>query len=149
VNQGTVSATGLEVVADATLGALALGGGGTLQRARGRDADGAAIELEYEPAVHGNLWAEAPLPARARLAVELSGTGAQRYIDLDTGTISSLPRSLQAGLRLSREFPLGGAGPWRRLDVALAVENLADRAIYDQAGLPQPGRTLRIMGRLW
>jgi hypothetical protein len=108
-----------------------------------------AAELECEPTVHGNLWVDAPLPARAQLGVELSGTGAQRYIDLDSGSFSSLSRSLQIGLRLSRDFALGAAGPWRRLDIALAIDNLADRPIYDQAGLPQPGRTVRCQARLW
>jgi len=149
VNQGRVSATGMEIVADATLGALALGGSGTLQRARGRDAQGGTTALEYEPTIQGDLWAEAPLPASARLALDLHGTGRQRYIDIDSGVFSTLPRTMQAGLRLSRAFAFGITGPWQRLDVTLAVENLTDRPIFDQAGLPRPGRTIRLQTRLW
>ena len=32
----------------------------------------------------------------------------------------------------------------QRLAAVLAVDNLGDRAAYDQCGLPQPGRTLRL-----
>ncbi len=149
VNQGRVSATGMEIVADATVGALALGGSGTLQRTRGRDALGAATALEYEPTVQGGLWAEAPSPWRTRLGLDLRGTGRQRYIDIDSGAYSSLSPTMQLGLRLSRAFEFGATGPWQRLDLTIAVENLADRPIFDQAGLPQPGRTLRLQTRLW
>jgi hypothetical protein len=55
---------------------------------------------------------------------------------------------MQIGLRLSRVFAFG-AGPWQRLDLSIAVDNLADQPIFDQAGLPQPGRTFRIQTRLW
>jgi iron complex outermembrane receptor protein len=149
VNQGRVSARGIELVADATLGAFALGGSGALQRSRGEDALGAAAELEYEPTIYGGVWAEAPLPARTRLGLDLRGTGRQRYIDIDSGVFSSLSRTMQIGLRLSRAFVFGITGPWERLDVTLAVENLADQPIFDQAGLPRPGRTVRLQTRLW
>ena len=149
VNQGRVRATGCEVVADVILRALAMGGSGTLQRVRGRGILGAATDLEYEPMVSGGLWAEAPLPARTRLGLDVHGTGRQRFIDIDSGAFSTLSRSMQIGLRLSRAFEFGATGPWQRLDVAIAVENLADQPIFDQAGLPQPGRTIRLQTRLW
>jgi len=149
VNQGRITARGVELVADATVGAFALGGSGALQRSRGEDALGAAAELEYEPTIYGGLWAEAPLPMRTRLGLDLRGTGRQRYIDIDSGAFSSLSQTMQIGLRLSRGFALDVTGPWERLDVTLAVENLADQPIFDQAGLPQPGRTIRVQARLW
>ncbi len=149
VNQGRLTATGMEVIADATMGALALGGSATLQRTRGESAPGVTTELEYEPTIHGGVWAEAPLPADVRLVLDARGTGRQRYVDLDSGDFSSLARSMQVGLRLSRAFAFGAAGPWRRLDLAIAVDNLGDQPIFDQAGLPQPGRTFRFQTRLW
>jgi outer membrane receptor protein involved in Fe transport len=149
VNQGRVTARGVELVADAAVGAFMLGGSGALQRSRGEDALRAAAELEYEPTIYGGLWAEAPLPMRTRLGLDLRGTGRQRYIDIDSGAFSSLSRTLQIGLRLSRAFVFGVTGPWQRLDMTLAVENIADQPIFDQAGLPQPGRTFRLQTRLW
>jgi iron complex outermembrane receptor protein len=149
VNWGRTVAIGLEVLADVKAGAFALGGSATLQRARGATPDGGEIELEYEPSVHGAVWTEAPLPGGARLGLEARGTGRQRFLDIDSGALASLPRSVRLDLRLWRGFRLAVPGPWRRVEGILAVENLADRPIYDQAGLPQPGRTLRLQARLW
>lgn len=148
VNLGGVTARGVEVVARWDAGALAWGGDLTLQRTRGADAAGAATPLEYEPALQGGAWIETPLPFSLRLGAELRGAGAQRHRDLDSGEWRTLAPGARVDLRLARGFTLGGAA-LRRLDAALAVENAADQAVFDQAGLPQPGRTLRVMARLW
>jgi iron complex outermembrane receptor protein len=149
VNQGRVGAQGVEALGDLAAGALAFGGSVTLQRVRGRGAQGIATELEYEPSVYGRLWGDAPLPGRARLSLEVHGTGEQRFIDIDSGEFSALSSSLQLDLRLSRGFELGDAGPWRRVDAVIALENAGDQPVFDQAGLPQPGRTIRLQARLW
>jgi iron complex outermembrane receptor protein len=149
VNQGRVTADGIEMLGDAAFGRFAVGGDLTLQRPRGLAADGTDTELEYEPAVHGGVWCEAPLPGRARLGAGVRGMGEQRYIDLDSGDFAVLSASVRLDLRLSRGFALGNAGPWRRVDALLSVENVADQTVFDQAGLPQPGRTIRVRARLW
>jgi iron complex outermembrane receptor protein len=149
VNQGRVSAQGVEVLGDLTVGALTLGGNVTLQRVRGRSAQGDVTRLEYEPSVYGGAWGEAPLPGRARLGLEVHGTGEQRFIDTDSGTFSTLAPSCHFNVRLARGFELSAAGPWRRVDAVVAIENVGDQPVFDQAGLPQPGRTIRIQARLW
>jgi iron complex outermembrane receptor protein len=149
VNLGQVRARGLEVLADATAGALSLGASLSVQRVRGRGDAGNETELEYEPAVHGGVWAEAPLPGGARFGLDARGTGAQRFIDLDSGSLATLAPGLRLDASLSRGFEIGTSGPWRRLELRLAVENLADQPLYDQAGLPQPGRTVRLQARFW
>jgi iron complex outermembrane receptor protein len=146
INQGRVTADGVEVFGSFGIGRIALGGDATVQHVRGLDD----TELEYEPAFHGKAWVEAPLPADVRAGVVAEGFGRQRYIDIDTGGFGTLARSLRLDLRFSRAFRLGVAGgPWRRLTATLAVENLADQAVFDQAGLPQPGRTVAVQMRLW
>jgi len=146
INQGRVTADGVEMLGQLPLGRFALGGDASVQHVRGLDD----TELEYEPAFHGKAWVEAPLPADVRAGVVVEGFGRQRYIDIDTGGFGTLGRSARLDLRLSRAFQLGAAGgPWRRLNATLAVENLADQAVFDQAGLPQPGRTIRMQMRLW
>jgi iron complex outermembrane receptor protein len=149
VNLGRTTAQGIEVLGDVTAVGLAFGASVTLQRVRGRSAGGEETELEYEPSIYGGAWGEAPLPGRARLGLELHGTGAQRFIDLDSGAFSSLSPSVRFDLRLSRRFELGAAGPWQRVDALVALENVADQPVFDQAGLPQPGRTIRFQARLW
>jgi iron complex outermembrane receptor protein len=148
VNLGRVSAQGLEVLGDITAGAFAAGGNLTLQHVRGRGADGKETDLEYEPAVYGGAWGEVGLPGRTRLGLEAHATGEQRFIDLDQGGFSTLAPSVRFDLRVSRTFDLGPPGPWRSVEALIALENLADQPVFDQAGLPQAGRTVRLQARL-
>lgn len=149
VNLGRLTAQGVEAFGDVTAGRVALGGNVTLERARGRNAAGGEAELEYEPTIYGGVWGETALPGRARLGLDVHGTGSQKFVDLDTGAFSTLSPSLRLDLRLSRGFEIGAAGPWRRLEALIALENVGDQPIFDQAGLPQPGRTIRLQARLW
>lgn len=149
VNLGRITAQGVEAVGRVSAGPLMIGADATLQRTRGLDARGDETELEYEPAAIGRLWAEAPLIAGARVGVAAHGTGEQRFIDLDSGSLATLSPSARFDVTVSRSFELRAAGAWRRLDALVAVENLADQPVFDQAGLPQPGRTVRLQARLW
>jgi len=149
VNLGRVSASGLEVVGERAMGPVLAAASLALQHVRGRDAAGDAVELEYEPAIAGGVGIEAPLPLRARIAAQAQLTGRQHYLDLDRGAFAVLGSSARIDLRAGRGFDLGAAGPLRRLDAELAIENVADQPVYDQAGLPQPGRTVRLQMRLW
>jgi iron complex outermembrane recepter protein len=47
-------------------------------------------------------------------------------------------------LGLDRSWTLRRGGALQTLRTALALDNVADRAVYDQCGMPQPGRTLRL-----
>jgi hypothetical protein len=35
------------------------------------------------------------------------------------------------------------------VDAVVALENVADQPVFDQAGLPQPDRAIRLQARLW
>ncbi|MNC98090.1 hypothetical protein D3C83_159510 [compost metagenome] len=56
-----------------------------------------------------------------------------------------LAAKTQANFALERRFTLAGRGAVRGLRAVFALDNAANTAIYDQCGLPQPGRTLRLM----
>jgi iron complex outermembrane receptor protein len=149
VNLGRVGASGVEIVGERAVGPLEVALNLALQRVRGEDGEGAAVELEYEPAVSGGVGIEAPLPGPAWIAAQAQFTGRQHYLDLDRGAFSALGSSARIDLRAGRRFGLGTSGPLGRLDAEVAIENVADRPVYDQAGLPQPGRTVRLQVRLW
>ena len=46
---------------------------------------------------------------------------------------------------LERRLTLASRGAVRTLRAVLALDNATNAALYDQCGLPQPGRTLRLM----
>jgi hypothetical protein len=52
-------------------------------------------------------------------------------------------------LQLRRLFAFEGRSALANVDALVAVTNLTDNAIFDQCGLPQPGRTFRIQLRLF
>ena len=56
-----------------------------------------------------------------------------------------LPARTQTNLALERRLTLSTRGAVRALRAVLALDNATNTAIYDQCGLPQPGRTLRLM----
>jgi iron complex outermembrane receptor protein len=48
-------------------------------------------------------------------------------------------------LALERRFQVRNGGAFRWLRTVLALDNTGNVTVYDQCGLPQPGRTLRLM----
>jgi iron complex outermembrane receptor protein len=67
-------------------------------------------------------------------------------VNPDVGGQETLDPSGRLDLLVSRQWSFGGA--LRRLQVTLALDNVTDGAVYDQCGLPQPGRMLRLQFRL-
>ncbi len=149
VNQDEVRSTGVELLLVGTLGASTFNGDLTLQDVTGYDADGTEVELEYEPAVSGKLGFDIPIPAQLRVSGEGRYVGEQMCENPEAGGLQPLPASTAFDLTLRRIFSLGRGGPLSRLDTSAAVRNVTDRAVFDQCGLPQPGRLLQLQFRIW
>ncbi|WP_419165098.1 TonB-dependent receptor [Candidatus Palauibacter sp.] len=148
-NRRRVDAGGLELLADARWGGLSLGGDLTWQDVNVTDerSPGLSPRPEYQPAIAGGVHVEGPLPAglRARAAVEV--VGRQFCVDPDLGRDVALDPTTRLDLVVSREFAIGG--PMGTLQTSLSLDNLADAAVFDQCGLPRPGRLLRLQFRLF
>jgi iron complex outermembrane receptor protein len=63
-----------------------------------------------------------------------------------TGALDRLNGSMRADVGVDRDFALGrsSSGLWSKVRTSLGMSNVADSGIYDQCGLPQPGRTVRL-----
>ncbi len=144
VNQDQVRSVGLEVMASGALGPLSLSGDLTLQRVRGRNPDGSEVELEYEPAVSGKLTAQLPLFAEFVGVAGATYVGEQLCENPEIGGLDSFDSAPRFDLGLLRRFTLGGARAFRSLDASLRVDNVGDAGVFDQCGLPQPGRTFSL-----
>lgn len=126
--------------------ALTLTGDATLQRISIRDASSGAIRhAENNPEIRGMLEAGVPLPASLRGFANARYTGVQYCLNADTGGEMRLAARTEANAALERRFPMANRGALRSLRAVLALDNATNAAIYDQCGLPQPGRTLRFM----
>ncbi len=137
-NRDEMRSTGIELLAGARLGATSLTADLTLQRVRVLDptAPGGERDPEYQPSLAGKLDWTAPLPFRTRGTVAASYAGRQWCVHPDLDVDVALDPSGRLDLEIGRA--------WGPLETVLSLDNVADAAVFDQCGLPQPGRTLRL-----
>lgn len=149
VNQDEIRSTGAELLASGTFGLVTLSGDLTLQTVKGLEADGTEVDLEYEPSVAGKIGAIVPIPAEIQLGADLRYMGEQLCENPDIGGLEPLASSTVFDVSLRRIFDIRSGGAMSRLDMSAAVRNLSDASVFDQCGLPQPGRLFQIQFRIW
>ena len=148
INQDQVRSTGLELLGSGSLGPAALSGDLTLQRVRGITPEGSEVKLEYEPVVAGKLSAMVPLPLQLDAGATARFMGEQYCENPEMGGLQPFDGSRHLDLSLGRVFQLR-PGALGRVEAAVNLDNVTDAVVWDQCGLPQPGRTLRLQLRLW
>lgn len=152
VNRDQMRSTGLELLGSYGLGPVSIGGDLTLQSVDLLDPEaGTQREPENQPAIFGSANVRFPLVAQVRAVTEARYTGRQFCLDLDTGADTRLSAGTTFTAEVARTFPLrsAGTGLISRLEARAGVDNIGDTAIYDQCGLPQPGRLFRFQVRLF
>jgi iron complex outermembrane receptor protein len=102
---------------------------------------------EHQPQVRGSFDVGVPLPLGMRGSALARVTGRQFCQHPDLGRQVELGAQTVGDAALSRGWSLAPAGRGARLlralRATLALDNVTDATVYDQCGLPQPGRTLR------
>ncbi|MGZ8471703.1 MAG: TonB-dependent receptor plug domain-containing protein [Gemmatirosa sp.] len=155
VNRDQIRSTGIELLAGwapTSLRGVSLTGDLLAQRVRLYDETlpvGEPNERrpEHQPALRGSLDVGVPLPLGVRGSALARYTGRQFCQHPDLGRQVALGAQTIGDAALSRGWSLAGASRGARLLRALratvAVDNVTDATVYDQCGLPQPGRTVR------
>jgi len=152
INSDELRSTGVEILFSQNIGALSLGGDLTLQSVDLVDpSTSAASEPENLPGRSGSIFLRFPLTAGIDARTEAVYTGAQFCQDPNTGADVRLKGGSWLNARLSKVFrmPTTGMGALNRVEARAAIDNLGDTALYDQCGLPRPGRLLRFEIRLF
>lgn len=151
VNRDRIRSYGVEMLGGLAFSndsrrAVTLTGDATLQQILIADQIAGGIRhAENNPETRGMIELGVPMPWRARGFANARYTGTQYCINSDTGSEMRLPGRTQGNVALERRFTLATRGAIRSLRAVLALDNATNTAIYDQCGLPQPGRTLRFM----
>ncbi len=142
-NRNRVRAAGVELLAAVRWTHVELGGDLTWQNVTLTDqtAPAAQQRAEYQPEIAGGVDLTGRFPAGFTASLELDMVGRQFCVDPDTGADLALDATARLDLLATREWTLGG--PLHRLRTTVALDNVADQAVFDQCGLPQPGRLLR------
>lgn len=151
VNRDRIESTGVELLGGLVFGAasgraVTLSGDLALQRIRVVDesAGDQRRHAENNPETRGRIEMGLPLPARLRTAATARFSGRQYCLNADTQREDELQGRLLSDVSVQRDFALSGLGPFKRLRAMLGLDNIGDVTAYDQCGLPQPGRTLRL-----
>ena len=150
VNRDGIRSTGLEMVASGGLGMVRYSGDLTLQQAwQIEDDSDLRTRPEYEPSVVGRFDVAIPVPGDLSLSGGYQFVGSQSCLNVESASMDTLSRTHRFDLQLRRFFAFEGRSALANLDALVSVTNLTDNAIFDQCGLPQPGRTLRVQLRLF
>lgn len=151
VNRDMIRSTGVEILAGYSVGRFALETEVTFQDVEVVEPGSSGIRAEYEPAIAGGIGGSVPLLAGIEVGTEIGYMGRQFCSVPRPGQedYATLEPSTRADIQFARAFRLPPAtATFQQAWVELAVDNVADSAVYDQCGLPQPGRALRFQIRL-
>jgi iron complex outermembrane receptor protein len=150
VNRDRLDSHGVEVLGSATLGRFVVGGDLTLQSARLTDTQASTTnEPENLPALFGAIHGSAPVALGLTAALEARFTGSQSCIDPGTGEDRTLSGGTVLNGELVRPWRIGRRGVFSTLEARLGVLNAGNLALYDQCGLPEPGRVIHLQFRLF
>src|SRR5690606_18949442 len=98
---------------------------------------------ENQPEIRFGADATAPLPLGLRALAGTEYTGSQFCVRPDREAMVKVDGSFRADVGVDRRWRIGRGALLRTLRTTLSLDNVGDAAVYDQCGLPQPGRTLR------
>lgn len=146
VNRDEMRSTGLEVLGSVSAGELLLTGDFMVQSVRLKDpaARGTARRPEHVPEFQTGASATVPFIAGSRASFGMQYTGQQFCVNPDLGRTVRLGGQAKGDIGLEREWQVRSKGMLSRMRGMFAIDNVTDRAIYSQCGLPDPGRTYRV-----
>ncbi|MBT8403265.1 MAG: TonB-dependent receptor [Gemmatimonadetes bacterium] len=147
INSDRLESTGVEILISQTFDDVEVGGDWMMQSVSLTDP-GAATSQQPEnmPERAGGAWLRLPLPAEAALTAEVEYTGPQFCQDPDSGGDVQLDGGTWLNGVLSRVFRTASG---RGVEAQLSATNLADTTLYDQCGLPRPGRLFQLQFRVF
>ncbi|MBC7895800.1 MAG: TonB-dependent receptor [Cytophagaceae bacterium] len=152
VNRDRIESTGAEFLAGFVFGddrerSVLLNGDLTLQSIKVFDqtANDLQRHAENNPETRGTVELGLPLPAKIRAYGTARYTGTQYCLNADTSREMELGGQTRSDVGIERTFALASQGLFRAVRALVAFDNLSNATVYDQCGLPQPGRTLRVM----
>jgi iron complex outermembrane receptor protein len=152
VNRDEIRSTGIEILStwssspSSPARALSVSADVMAQHVRVRDRLAAAERRpEHQPDVRGLVELGVPLPLGVRGTAGARYTGRQYCVHPDLGTQVRLDAQTTGSAVIERGWTVGSeSGAMQSIRALVALDNLTDATVYDQCGLPQPGRTLRV-----
>jgi iron complex outermembrane receptor protein len=101
-------------------------------------------EPEHQPNVRAGIDGLLPLGRGVVAGTNIRHIGSQYCVHPDLGDNVTLSAQTAAGLTVEKQWSVPGWKAFRFLRVLGALDNVTDAAMYEQCGLPRPGRTFRL-----
>ncbi len=150
-NRDEITSVGVELLANYEWDRFSLAGDVTLKDVSLDDPSAPAGQTrpEYQPWIAGGVQLSALLPLELRGAARLRHIGPRYCVNPDLDANVRLDADSWLDLEVARGFGLNAVAPGRRAELVLVADNVSDTAVFDQCGLPQPGRLLRVQIRVF
>jgi iron complex outermembrane receptor protein len=149
VNRDRLTSYGLELLGSTLLGPATIGADLTVQSVSLTDPGlGTSARPENLPELFGTLFVRAPVGLGLTAGVEARHTGNQFCVDPGTGADTRLRGGTVLNGEVTRSWRLRSSALFGRLETTVSVFNAGNIALYDQCGLPEPGRLLRLQVRV-
>jgi len=149
VNRDRLTSYGLELLASTLLGPATIGADLTAQSVSLTDPGlGTSARPENLPELFGTVFFRAPVGLGLTAAAEARHTGNQFCIDPGTGADTRLSGGTVVNGEVTRSWRLRSSALFGRLETTISLFNAGNIALYDQCGLPEPGRLLRLQVRV-
>jgi iron complex outermembrane receptor protein len=145
VNVEGVRSNGAEVIASWSGRGLSATVDATVQRAT---ITGSTLAPEYQPSATGGVSLAVPVLFDVRAGMDARYTSRQYCNDPDGAGQLALAPAGRLDAHAFRSFRVRSGGTLSQVELRLSADNVLDSPTYDQCGLPQPGRTLRLELRL-
>lgn len=153
INRDRIETTGAEMLAGLAFGenrerSVTVTGDAQIQRITIVNITAAgqpSRHAENNPEARGMVELGVPLPLEMRFFTNARYTGRQYCLNADTGNEMTLDAKTETNGALERSFVVSRERSVRSVRALIALDNATNLAIFDQCGLPQPGRTLRVM----
>ena len=145
INRDMINSTGIELLLGGSYAGAEIQGDIMLQHVTVEDpaATSGPTRPEHMPEFTAGLDLHASLPLGFRGLAGLKHTGDQYCVHPELDTDVALDGKTRIDLGLRRDWQVG-QGLWSDIRTTLSLDNLADVAVFDQCGMPQPGRTVRL-----
>jgi iron complex outermembrane receptor protein len=150
-NRELIRSLGVELLARYRWRGVLLAGDLTLKDVEQEDpaAPERQREPEYQPWIAGGLMVSVPLPLGVQTTGRLRHVGPRWCVHPDVGADVRLGSDTWLDLQATWSPELPARYPGRRLELTLAALNVTDAAVFDQCGLPRPGRAFEVRLRVY
>ncbi len=145
INRDMITSTGVELFVGTSIGNATLQGDIMLQDVGVEDPDAGTgpVQPEHMPEFTAGIDLAVPILFRITGLTSVRHIGDQFCVHPESESDIELDGTTRFDMGLRRDWAIG-EGLWSAIRTTVSLDNVVDAAVFDQCGMPQPGRTVRL-----